>query len=316
MKATGYPDVDPWVVDWFEQNGEMMDFPRDGYSVEYLAAARPSTTVFPITVEMAKVTEDVVAGVPVWIYEHEGTPTGVIVYAHGGGFTTGSPGLMDPIARELAASSGAAVVSVEYRLAPENPFPAGLDDFEAVARWVVDHAVKRFGVESGRVAIAGESAGGNLSAALALKLRDTDGPTLAAQVLLYPAVAGRDAIYQSRTDYDGLVTASDDTDLMWSMYTGGAELQDHPYVVPLAAPDLSGLAPAFVMVGGCDWLRDEGLDYAQRLADAGVPTEVLNCAGQPHAFINLVFPASAEVYAAVGPWLRDRFADVGGEAQR
>jgi acetyl esterase/lipase len=190
MKATGYPDVDPWVVDWFEQNGAMMDLPRDGYSPEYLAAARPSTTVFPITVEIAKVTEDVVAGVPVWIYEHEGTPTGVIVYAHGGGFTTGSPGLMDPIARELAASSGAAIVSVEYRLAPENPFPAGLDDFEAVTRWVVDHAAERFGVESGQVAIAGESAGGNLSAALALKLRDTDGPTLAAQVLLYPALCG------------------------------------------------------------------------------------------------------------------------------
>ncbi len=307
MKASGYPDVDPWVVDWFEQNGEMMDPPAGGYTPEYLAAARPSTTVFPITVEIAKLTEDVIAGVPVWIYEHDQAPTGVIVYAHGGAYNTGSPGLMDPIARELAACSGAAVVSVAYRLAPEDPYPAGLDDVEAVTRWVVDHADDRFGVSADRVALAGESAGGNLSAALALRLRDRGGPKLAAQVLLYPAVADRDASYPSRTDYDGLVLGGESLDVVWRMYAGDHDPSGDPYLVPLAADDLSNLPPAFVMVGGCDWLRDEGLDYAARLREAGVPTEVLNCAGQPHAFINLMFPASADVYAAVGPWLRDVF---------
>ena len=308
MEVSQYPDIDPWVVDWFDQNGAMMETPPGGRSPEYLAAARPKTTVFPITVEIAKVTEDVIAGVPVWIYEHEDTPTGVIVYAHGGGFVTGSPGLMDPIARELAACSGAAVVSVDYRLAPENPYPAGLDDFEAVTRWVVEHAEQRFGVSESRVALAGESAGGNLSAALSLKLRDRSGPDLAAQVLLYPGLAGRDATYPSRTDYDGLVLGFGDLDEMWSMYTGGVDVSDDRYAIPLVADDLSGLPPAFVMVGGCDWLRDEGLDYAARLSAAGVSTQVLNCPGQPHAFINLMFPASADVYAAVGPWLRDRFA--------
>ncbi len=307
MKANRYPDVDPWVVEWFEQNGEMMDLPAGGYTPEFLAAARTSTPVFPVTVEIARVTEDVIAGVPVWIYEHDRTPSGVVVYAHGGAFTTGSPALMDPIARGIAGTSGAAVVSVDYRLAPEHPYPAGLDDFEAVTRWVAAHAEQRFGVAGTRVALAGESAGGNLSAALALRLRDVDGPTMAAQLLLYPAVADVAAVYPSRTAYDGLVLGREAASIMWEMYTGVRDLADDPYVVPLAADDLSNLPPAFVMVGGCDWLRDEGLEFARRLGGAGVPTEILTCPGQPHAFINLLFPASADVYAAVGPWLRARF---------
>jgi len=311
MKADGYPDVDPWVVDWFDQLGEMMDPPAEGYTAEYLAAARPSEPVFPVTVEIAQVTRDTVAGVPAWIYEHDQPATGVVVYAHGGGMITGSPALMDPIAREIAAASGATVISIDWRLAPEHPFPAGLDDFVAVTDWVIAHARERFGVAPTQVAVAGESGGGNLSAALALRFRDEGSPPLAGQVLLYPVVDNphTDTDYPSRRIYEGLVITRDYVSTVWGMYSGDQDIDEHPYASPIRAADLAGVAPAFVMVGGCDWLRDEGLAYADRLAAAGVPTEVLNCAGQPHAFINLQFPAAADVYAALGPWLRTRFAD-------
>ena len=112
-------------------------------------------------------------------------PTGLVVYLHGGGFCIGSIGLMDNVARELAHCAGAAVVSVEYRLAPEHPFPAGLDDCEAVTRWALANTA-RFGVRRDHVAVAGESAGGNLATAVALRLRGDADPPLAGQVLIYP----------------------------------------------------------------------------------------------------------------------------------
>jgi acetyl esterase len=308
MKATGYPDVDPWVVDWFEANGELMDQPEE-FTPEVLAMVRPTSDVPPPSPGITSVTEDVVDGVPVWIYEAEGVPTGLIVYFHGGGFIGGSRALMDNIARGLAVCSGATVVSVEYRLAPEDPYPAGLDDCETVTRWVSASAA-RFGVPASRLAIAGESGGGNLSAALALRLRDTGGPAIAAQVLLYPVTDVPDAPYASRADYDGLVLSRADLDRLVPMYGGDKDVTDDAYVFPMLADDLSCLPPAFVMVGGCDWLRDEGLAYAGRLREAGVPTQELNCAGQPHAFLNLAFPAADDVYTAVGPWLRSIFATV------
>ena len=167
MSAQDEGVLDPWVVDWFEANGAMMEAPEE-YTADYLAAARTPTCPFP-TRTMAKVTDDVVDGVPVRIYEHDHAPSGVLVYFHGGGFCTGSIGLMEIIATELAHCTDAAVVSVEYRLAPEHPYPAGLDDCEMVTRWAIANA-EQFGAPSSRVAVAGESAGGNLAAVVALRL--------------------------------------------------------------------------------------------------------------------------------------------------
>ena len=175
----------------------------DDLTPENLALAR-GPVGFPVTREIASVTDDVVDGIPVRVYQGEQPPTGVIVYFHGGGFCIGSIGLMDNVARELTHCSDAVVVSVEYRLAPENPYPAGLDDCEAITRWAFANAAS-FGVTRQQVAVAGESAGGNLSAALALRLHNDTDHQLAAQVLMYPGLDNNASTHLSRSEFDGLV---------------------------------------------------------------------------------------------------------------
>jgi len=296
--------LDPWVAEWFAAN-PMFGQPFEELSPELLALARSPQGAPPVR-EIAHVHDETVAGVPVRVYRPAAPPTGVVVYFHGGGFCIGSIGLMDNVARELAHCTGAAVVSVEYRLAPEHPFPAGLDDCEAVTRWALEHAGELGGTPE-RVAVAGESAGGNLSAAVALRRRGAGGAPLAAQVLIYPAVDDAHAAYESRASFDGIVISTKQRHLFHDAYTAGGDGRD-PFVAPLYAETLAGLPPAIVVVGGCDPLRDEGLRYAQRLRAEGVPVEELCCEGQPHGFLNFGFPAADDAYARIGPFVRAAFA--------
>jgi acetyl esterase len=256
---------------------------------------------------IAKVTDEVVAGLPVRVYEHDAVPTGLVLYFHGGGFCVGSVGLMDDVARELARATGAAVMSVEYRLAPEHPYPAGLEDCEAVTRWALANTA-RFGVAPERVAVAGESAGGNLSTVVALRLRGQTDPPLAAQVLIYPGVGGFRATYPSYEEFDGIVLNARSMQMFGDAYTAGRDLDDDECVAPLRAESLAGLPPAIVVLGGSDLLRDEGRLYAQRLRAAGVEVEEVSYAGQPHGFVNFGFPVAAEAFARIGAWLRGVFA--------
>jgi acetyl esterase len=202
------------------------------------------------------------------------------------------------------------VVSVEYRLAPEHPYPAGLDDCETVTRWAHAHAVS-FDASPAAVAVAGESAGGNLAAAVALRLRDAGDVSLAAQVLIYPSVAGRSP-YPSREAFDGLVISQKAGEMFWQAYTGGRDLADDAYAVPLAASSLHALPPALVVLGGCDMLRDEGRAYAVRLREAGVEVDEVCYAGQPHGFVNFGFPAADLAFERIGAWFR---ATLAAEAQ-
>ena len=295
--------LDPWVVEWFAANPFVAQ-PFDDLSPEMLALARSPVGASP-TREIANVSDDVVAGIPVRIYEHDTAPTGVVVYFHGGAFCIGSIGLMDNVARELAHCSGATVVSVEYRLAPEDPYPAGLDDCESVTRWALENA-SRLGASPDRVAVAGESAGGNLSAAVTLRLRDTVDPPLAGQVLMYPGVDGFHTSHPSRDEFDGVVISLKSS-TFGDAYTAGRDLDHDPFVAPLQAESLAGLPPAIVVLGGCDPLRDEGRLYARRLHDAGVDVEEICCAGQPHGFINFGFPAAAGAFSRMGTFLRSVF---------
>ncbi|HUO47883.1 MAG TPA: alpha/beta hydrolase [Acidimicrobiales bacterium] len=290
--------LDPWVASWLEAN------PLPGEFTPDLVELARGDYELPVTVQVDRVRDEVVAGVPVRVYEHEEPATGLIVYFHGGGWCIGSLSIMDNVARELAHATGAAVVSVDYRLAPEHPYPAGLDDCEAVTRWAFEHSA-RFGVSAERVLVAGESAGGNLAAALSLRLRDAGAARRpAGQVLVYPVLDAHLSDHPSRKEFSHLVVSDKESEWFWSSYCGGRDLSSDPYAAPLQARDLSGLPPALVILGGCDRLRDEGRAYARRLVEAGVDTEEACFAGQPHGFVNFGFPAAADAYTLVGRWAR------------
>jgi acetyl esterase len=294
--------LDPWVAAWFEENPIP---PFEDFTPELLALARSDFGI-PPTREIAKVADREIDGIAVRVYEHDAAPTGLVVYFHGGAFCIGGIGLMDNVARELAYATGAAVISVEYRLAPEHPYPAGLDDCEAVTRWAFAHA-DEFGASADRVVVAGESAGGNLAATVALRLRGDDAVRLAGQVLVYPVVAGWGERLPSRDEFDGLVINTK-SPAVSDAYTGGRDLNDDPFVAPLRAESLADLPPAIVVLGGCDPLRDEGRLYARRLAADGVAVEEICCAGQPHGFVNFGFPAAAGAFERIGAFVRGVFA--------
>ncbi|MDG2029113.1 MAG: alpha/beta hydrolase [Acidimicrobiales bacterium] len=298
--------LDPWVADWFAADPNRA-VPFAELSPEILPLAR-GPEGGPVTREIAEVRDDHVDDIPIRIYRGAGEPTGLVVYFHGGGYCIGSIGLMDNVAREIAHWSGAVVVSVGYRLAPENPYPAGLDDCETVTRWAVANA-ENLGAAPDRVAVAGESAGGNLSATVALRLRDAGDVTLAGQVLLYPGTAGS-VVTDSMREFDGLILSLDSMAMFWGAYSAGRDLDADPYAAPLSAASLSGLPPAVVVLGGSDLLRDEGRAYAGRLRDDGVVVDEVCYPGQPHGFLNLDFPAAAEAFEHVGGWLRTTFSSI------
>jgi acetyl esterase len=301
--ATEEGVLDPWVVDWMAANPEMAT-PLEDLIPEILELAR-GPVGFPPTRELADITDEQVGDVPIRIYRGEGEPTGLVVYFHGGGFVIGSIGLMDNVAREIAHRSDAVVVSVGYRLAPEHPYPAGLDDCESVTRWAMTNSA-RFDLPPSAVVVAGESAGGNLAAAVSLRLRDAGDSLLAGQVLMYPGVAGG-RTHPSAVEFDGLIISRTAKANFWAAYRGQQDLDRVPYAAPLHAASLAGLPPALVILGGCDMLRDEGRAYADRLDQDGVDVDQACYPGQPHGFINFDFPAAALAHERIGAWLRRRF---------
>jgi acetyl esterase len=297
--------LDPDVVELFEAN-PFLGQPFEDFSPEMLALAR-SPAGFPPTRELAQVSDDVVDDIPIRTYRHAHPTAGLVVYFPGGGHCIGSVGLMDNMARELAHGSGATVVSVEYRLAPEHPYPAGLDDCDHVTQWVRTHAAD-FGADPAQIVVAGESAGGNLAAAVTLRMRDRGDAPLWGQVLLYPRLDTSTSAHRSRRELAGIVLTQATMDGFWERYTAGRDLSRDPYAVPLAAASVAGVPPALLVLGGADPLRDEGRAYAERLLAEAVPVEEVCIAGQPHGFLNFGVPRAAETWGRVGAWLRARWA--------
>ena len=200
----------------------------------------------------------------------------IVLNYHGGGFVAGDLDTHDGIARFYARDVDAIVISVDYRLAPEHPFPAAVDDAYAAVTWSAEHADQVHG-DANRIAVTGDSAGGNLSAVVCQLARDRRGPPIAFQALAYPALDfNPDAVYASRAAFGGGDYFLSNRDMDWfrSLYLTDVPGQvGDPRVSPLAHPDLSGLPPALVVTSGCDLLRDEGKAYANRLAAADVPVE-------------------------------------------
>jgi acetyl esterase len=214
-------------------------------------------------------------------------PLPVVVYLHGGGWAGGSCDDIDTPVRALANKSGCAVVSVDYRLAPEHKYPAALEDCYAAVRWASTNG-ERFGWDGRRLAVAGDSAGGNLAAAVALRARDEGGPTIRLQVLIYP-VLDHDYETESFRQFGSTSGVLTRTDMTWFRchYLSHPDQLDLPYVSPGRCSDLSRLPEALLIVPEVDPLRDEALHYALRLQDAGVPAEAKVYKATIHGFWQL-----------------------------
>jgi acetyl esterase len=207
----------------------------------------------------------------------------VLVYLHGGGWTICSLETHDVTCRQLANGAECLVVSVDYRLAPENPFPAAPEDCYAALAWTAEHAPS-LGGDPRRIAVGGDSAGGNLSAVVSLMARDRSGPRLCQQLLVYPVTDHSFDTDSYRENAEGLLLSREMMQGFWGHYLARADDGRHPYASPLRAGDLSGLPPAHVITAEYDPLRDEGEAYARRLAEAGVPVVQRRYDGMIHGF--------------------------------
>lgn len=228
-----------------------------------------------------------VAGRPARLYVPTGAAasTPLLLFFHGGGFMYGDLDSHDAPCRFLAERSGARVLAVDYRLAPEQPFPAAYDDALAAHRWVVDRAAE-LGAHPARLAVGGDSAGGNLAAGVAIEAARAGLP-LAFQLLVYPATDAARQTPSAAAFAEGLYLTKAFMDLATETYVGAADQRD-PRVSPLHAELPAGLAPAYVATAGFDPLRDEGEAYARRLSDAGVPVELRRFPDQIHGFLNIL----------------------------
>jgi acetyl esterase len=220
----------------------------------------------------------------------------VVVFFHGGGWVVGDLDSYDGTARNLAVGAEAIVVSVDYRLAPEHPYPAAVDDAWAATRWVAAHA-REFDADPTRLGVAGDSAGGNLAAVVSQLARDNAGPPIAFQLLWYPATTWDTSLPSFTENARAPILDLDAVKAHSRWYAGDMDLTDPPVTLaPARATDLTGLPPAYIAVAGHDPLRDDGARYAELLAAAGVPVELHNAEGLIHGYLGYagVVPAATE----------------------
>ncbi|NER33758.1 MAG: alpha/beta hydrolase [Oscillatoria sp. SIO1A7] len=227
-----------------------------------------------------------VGAIPIRIYRPEGTgPFPILVYFHGGGWVVGSLETVDFICRNLANGADCIVVSVAYRLAPEHKFPAAAEDAYAATKWAAENAAA-IGGSDGKIALAGDSAGGNLAAVVALMARDKGEPSLRYQVLFYPVTHYGFDTQSYEQCAEGYLLSREDMIWFWNCYLASPENGDRPYASPLLAKDLSNLPPALIITAEYDVLRDEGEMYGDRLIVAGVSAKTTRYRGTVHGFLN------------------------------
>jgi acetyl esterase len=271
--------------------------PLSEQTPEMMRTAYAGMSALAVRDDVASVTDRNIPGpggdLPVRIYvpatpgpEADGAGLPVLVWYHGGGWVIGDLETADGTARALANGAGAVVVSVDYRLAPEHPFPAAVDDALAAARWVVDNAAE-LGVDPARLAVGGDSAGGNLAAVVAQQLRD-GGPPIAFQLLVYPVCDAKLVLPSIDENAEGYFLEKATMEWFRGHYLGDGD-RDDPRISPLAAADdaLAGLPPALIITAEYDPLRDEGEAYGERLRQAGVDTTVTRYDGVIHGFFSM-----------------------------
>ena len=234
--------------------------------------------------------------IPARLYAPSADRLPVLVYFHGGGFTIGSIASHDTLCRVLARDGGCAVISVGYRLAPEHRFPIAVDDAWAATQWVAREAAG-LGLDAGRLAVGGDSAGGTLATVCATLARDA-GLALRLQLLFYPGTAARQDSPSQRRYHEGLVLEQAHIDYFFGQYIADAEREDWRFA-PLETPDVEGVAPAWFGLAECDPLCDEGLQYADKLRAAGVAVDLEIYRGVTHEFIKMgrALPEARQAHA-------------------
>ncbi|MEU9860669.1 alpha/beta hydrolase [Streptomyces sp. NPDC047971] len=266
-------------------------------------AARPRPAVPPPPV--ARVADEDADGVPVRVYDPATPETApVIVFCHGGGFVLCDLDSHDAFCRSLARATEAVVVSVDYRRAPEDPFPAAPEDAYTALLWTAATFPRR------RIAVAGDSAGANLATVLTLLARDRGGPEIACQALYYPMLDPTRSRPSHRENAQGYFLTADHLRWYWDGYLPDPATRTSPYAAPLAGADLSGLPPAQIVTAGFDPLRDDGLAYADALTAAGVAVRARHHAGMFHGFLSMAgaLPEAAEAREAAFADLRAALA--------
>jgi len=247
--------------------------------------------------------------IPVRIYTPDvPTPAPALVYFHGGGWVLGDLESHDPACRTLANRVPCVVVSVDYRLAPEAKFPAAVEDSYAATEWIAAHAGE-LGIDRRRIAVGGDSAGGNLAAVVCHIARDRKGPELVYQLLIYPGTDMRMLSPSIEENAEGpLLTKAS---MIWFMghYLRNEDDKLNPLASPALASNLTGLPAAFILTAECDPLRDEAEDYGRSLESARVPVEIKRYAGMPHGFFSLAaaLPTGRQAFADVALQLRKAF---------
>ncbi|MET0427968.1 MAG: alpha/beta hydrolase [Microvirga sp.] len=228
------------------------------------------------------------------------------LFFHGSGFVICSLDTHDDMCRQICRRAGSVVVSVDYSLAPERPFPAGPEDCFAATLWAV-HNAGRLGADPARLAVCGDSAGGNLAAGVALRARAEGGPAIKAQILIYPVTDHYSAGHRSYVERgSGCGLLQEDMRWFWDSYLPDPSLAQHPAVSPARAENLDGLPPAYIAVAEYDVLRDEGLTFARRLAEAGIPVELRHYPDMNHGFLNWVgiVDRAGEAMDDLTAWMR------------
>jgi acetyl esterase len=271
-------------------------------------AAAPAPKNLP---ELASITEENIEGprgtIAIRRYLPLGDTAGMCVYCHAGGWVIGDISMSDALCRRLAAGAGCEVISVEYRLAPEHPYPAPLDDVYAALQWAGKHC-------SSPLVLAGESAGANLAAACAIRARDAGVSRVVGKFLAYP-VTDHDFTTSSYRELGGrnLLLSTHDMQWFWDHYCPTGIDRNDPLVSPLRITGAEGLPPALIFVAELDPLRDEGLKYAAHLAQAGVKVQTRRDRGMLHGYLSAAgaIPLAAEAVQQAAQWIKSRIRNTG-----
>jgi acetyl esterase len=310
--------LDPYVARFLQAEAEARGEPPPSLAAQRRQSEQTALTQAGEPEAVASVADRLIDGpagdaLPIRIYtpaHADPGPLPVLVYFHSGGWVFGSIDAHNPVCRALANHACCLVVSVGYRLAPEHPFPAAPDDCYAATQWVAAHA-REFNGDPARIAVGGDSAGGNLAAVVALMARDRHGPTLCYQVLIYAETSYCEPGMESYAAYaEGYGLTREDMRWYWEQYLARPEDSMHPYAAPLRATDLSGLPPTLIITAEYDPVRDEAEQYAARLHQAGVPVQCSRYAGMIHSFFRMfaLFEQSHQALAEVTGALRAAFA--------